>query len=100
MISTIEKNKLEDNYKKEKDKYDKLGVTPYELFQRQENMCWLELVYDTHEDGSESLGSLYCTNGKEYEETKNLLNPTHECVKCLSSFILRLADNTEEVNDK
>ena len=68
------------------EKYDKMGVTPFELYCRQNNLCWLELATDEIE-GKEFFGDLYCTDGKEYALTKNILNPTFECAKCIVSFL-------------
>ena len=70
------------------DKYSLMGVTPKELYLRQSGKCWLTLAYDMF-DGVEVPGELYCTDGKEYAITGNMLNPTFECMKCISSFILK-----------
>lgn len=71
------------------DKYSKMGVTPNELYLRQTGRCWLTFIYDDHGDGEKVLGGLYCTDGKEYAETCNMLNPTFECVKCFANFAIK-----------
>lgn len=78
---------MHDNYPEFKEKYNSMGVTPYELYLRQNSKCNLVLAYDTYE-GVEVPGELYCTDGKELAPTKGLLNPTFECVQCLTSFIM------------
>jgi len=78
------KNKILDN-----DRYSKMGVTPNELYLRQSGGCWLTFIYDDYGDGEKILGGLYCTDGKDYAETGNMLNPTFECAKCFSKFTLK-----------
>ena len=73
------------------EKYDKLSITPYELYLRQNGLCYLKVVYDEI-DGEKVLGAIYCTDGKDYSETKGLLNPTNECVLCLTGFLERVLD--------
>lgn len=63
------------------DKYEKLGVTPQELYMRQNGLCWL--VFDVNQEG---LVSLSCTDGKEKAQTNKMLNPTYECMVCVSRF--------------
>jgi hypothetical protein len=77
------------NYNK---KYKFMGITPHELFLRQNKKCWLVLAFDTYDD-KEVPGELYCTDGKDYAPTKNSLNPTFECMRCLSSFVLNESDS-------
>lgn len=61
------------------DKCDKVvGVTPLEWYMRQHGLCYLELV-----DGVPC-----CTDGTEKHPLSFLANPTSECSKCVSSFIL------------
>ena len=69
------------------EEYEKLSVTPNELYLRQNGGCWLKLIYDEI-NGKKVLGDLYCTDGKEYSQTKLLLNPTNECIKCITSFFV------------
>ena len=68
------------------EKYKKLSITPNELHLRQNGGCWLEAVFDKI-DGKKVFGCLYCTNGTEYAETNQLLNPTNECIRCLTDFL-------------
>jgi hypothetical protein len=70
------------------DKYDKMGVTPTELKCRQDGICYLRIIYDKI-DNTYEFGELFCTDGEEYAPTRSLLNPTFECVKCMTDFILR-----------
>ena len=71
-----------------------MGVTPNELYLRQNGGCWLKFIYDDLGDGEKMLGGLYCTDGVDYAETRNMLNPTFECAQCFSNFALK------EENDK
>ncbi len=71
------------------DRYNKMGVSPNELYLRQTGKCWLSLIYDEYENGDKVLGALYCTDGQEFAETCKMINPTFECIKCLSKFILK-----------
>lgn len=66
-----------------------MGISPKELYLRQNNKCWLELVYDLDEDGEKTLGALYCTDGTDFAETCKMLNPTFECMVCLTNFIMK-----------
>jgi len=72
---------------KYKDKYDKMGVTPHELYLRQNGLCYIELVYDEI-NGDKIPGDMYCTDGKDYALTKSMLNPTIECMYCITSFLM------------
>ncbi len=62
------------------DKYNKLGVTPRELYMRQQGLCYLI----PEVDGDKVI--LCCTDGKDKAETSKMLNPTFECMKCISRF--------------
>jgi hypothetical protein len=62
------------------EKYTKLGVTPRELYMRQAGLCKLAPEV---KDGEVVL---YCTDGKDKAETSKMLNPTFECMRCVSSF--------------
>lgn len=62
------------------DRYEKLGVTPIELYMRQNQLCWLTPEV---EDG---VVTLYCTDGKDKAQTNRMINPTFECIKCISKF--------------
>ena len=57
------------------------GITPLELYMRQNNLCWLVIA------GTDS-NTLYCTDGDELHETSCLANPTIECSRCLAGFVL------------
>lgn len=72
------------------EKYEKMAVTPGELILRQQGKCWLELPFD-NENGVLTPGTLMCTDGKDYAPTSGMLNPTFECVKCMSRFTTELA---------
>lgn len=63
------------------EKYESMGVTPRELYMRQNKLCWLVTEID-----ADSQVRLYCTDGKDKAQTNRMLNPTFECVKCISSF--------------
>jgi hypothetical protein len=69
------------------EKYSKLGVTPQELYMRQNGLCYLRAE---KEDGEVVI---YCTDGQDKERTDCLLNPTFECSKCISSFAKRVIEN-------
>lgn len=84
-------DKKDCTYPDYKDKYDKMGVTPKEIHLRQTGECWLELAFDEY-DGAAHPGELYCTDGKEYAPADKMLNPTFECMICLSSFIMDSAE--------
>lgn len=64
-----------------KEKYEKMGVTPRELYMRQHGLCWLEA-----EVAPEGEVTLFCTDGKDRAETARMLNPTLECMQCISRF--------------
>ncbi len=63
------------------EKYNKMGVTPRELYMRQNGLCWLVQRID-----SSGEISIRCTDGKDEAETDRMLNPTHECIKCIAGF--------------
>jgi len=71
-----------------KEEYDKLGVTPKELYYRQNGLCWLEIAYDKIDEGDPVPGDIYCTDGEEYARTSDMLNPTIECAQCMAGFLL------------
>ncbi len=58
------------------------GVTPLELYMRQNNLCWLVLgsVGDKDTD-------IFCTDGTDYCRASELQNPTIECSKCFVKFV-------------
>lgn len=62
-------------------KYERLGVTPRELYMRQNNLCWLR-----PEIMSDGKVIIFCTDGKDKAETSKMLNPTHECARCMINF--------------
>ena len=64
-----------------KDKYEKMGVTPRELYMRQNGLCWL--VPEINPEGN---ATVYCTDGKDKAVTANMLNPTIECIQCMICF--------------
>ena len=63
------------------EKYAHMGVTARELYMRQNNLCWL-VAMKTFEGEV----ALFCTDGKDVAQTSRMLNPTHECVKCIAGF--------------
>lgn len=67
-----------------KDDYTKMGVTPDELYMRQQKMCYLKPI--VLPDGTVKL---YCTDGEDSAETCKMLNPTLECAECMSSFAIK-----------
>ena len=69
------------------ERYTKLGVTPQELYIRQNGLCYLRTE---NEDGEIII---YCTDGTEKERTDYLLNPTFECAKCICSFTKKIIEN-------
>lgn len=71
-----------------KEEYKRMGVTPHELYLRQQGLCKLQA--ETHEDGKVVI---YCTDGKDKAETDKMLNPTIECVKCISSNLVKVIKN-------
>jgi hypothetical protein len=79
-------------------KYDRMGVNPNELYLRQNGICHLMVALDSV-DGKEEIGDLYCTDGNEYAPTGCMLNPTFECVKCISSFLIERLKEMEKKNN-
>ena len=69
------------------DRYDRMGVSAHELYLRQNNLCYL--VVDGPDDDRVSL--LY--RWKRRARTDRLLNPTFECARCMSSFIVYNENN-------
>ena len=63
------------------EKYENLGVTPIELYMRQNGLCWL-----TTEVDPEGTVTLYCTDGEDKSKTRLMLNPTYECARCIATF--------------
>ena len=70
-----------------KEKYEKLGVTPRELYMRQNKLCWLKPI--PLPDGTVKI---FCTDGKDQAETQLMLNPTVECAKCMACFAARVVE--------
>ena len=77
-------------------KYNLMGINPKEIYLRQTKQCWLEIVSNNCVKDKEAQDILYCTDGKEYAECNKMLNPTFECIKCLTTFISK----TKESNDR
>lgn len=77
-----------------KEKYTKLGVTPRELYMRQNGLCWLVPAVD-----SEGSVEIFCTDDVDRASTSCMLNPTIECVRCMTTFITRVIEN-ETKKDK
>jgi len=69
------------------DKYERMGVSAHELYLRQNNLCYLIV------DGPDDDRVVYCTDGKDRARTDRLLNPTFECARCMSSFIVHNENN-------
>lgn len=76
-----------------KEKYSKLGVSPRELYMRQNGLCWLKPVVD-----SEGRVAVYCTDGKDAALTESMLNPTIECVQCMMGFTKQVMERDVEKN--
>lgn len=64
-----------------KEKYEKMGVTPQELYMRQNKLCWLKATVDPS-----GKAVISCTDGKDEALTAGMLNPTIECVQCMTGF--------------
>lgn len=73
-------------------KYDKMGVTPRELYFRQQGRCVLQFAYDEI-DGELVPGGLYCTDGSDFALFGSMLNPTFECIQCVTNFVMNEARN-------
>jgi hypothetical protein len=69
-------------------KYEKMGVTPRELYMRQNGLCWLK-----PEISSTGEVNFYCTDGQEVALTNQMLNPTIECVKCMMGFTKKVMED-------
>ena len=76
-----------------KDVYDKTGVTTRELYMRQNGLCKLEAVVD-----DEGNVEVFCTDGKEFAPTSCMLNPTVECMKCITGNLVKVIKNGIKVN--
>lgn len=76
-------------------KYSLMGVNPRELYLRQIKKCWLEVVSNDSVDDEEPKYTLHCTDGAEYGETNKMLNPTFECIKCLTAFTLKIKESND-----
>lgn len=79
------------------EKYKQMGITAAELYLRQNKSCYLYAAYDKVED-TFSYGDLYCTDGKEFALTAQMLNPTFECIQCITKFIHQILEETEMTN--
>lgn len=73
------------------ERYEKLGVSPHELYLRQQGLCYLVKKKD-----NQGNIEIYCTDGKDAAITSGLLNPTFECVKCMTGFMKRDLDEKPE----
>jgi len=71
-----------------KEKYEKLGVSPRELYMRQQGLCWLK-----PEQQPDGVVKIFCTDGKDTAETQLMLNPTIECAKCMSCFAVKVIED-------
>lgn len=80
---------------KDNEKYSRMGVTPEELCLRQEGKCHLELFID-NVDGEFQIDQLYCTDNEEFALTKDLLNPTFECIRCLNNKLINTVSELME----
>ncbi len=76
-----------------KEAYEKMGVTPRELYMRQNRLC--ELVTEVDHNGDTTL---YCTDGKHKAETRKMLNPTIECMHCISGFTEAVISDAIEIS--
>ena len=74
-----------------KEKYSKLGVTPRELYMRQNGLCWLE-----HKVSANGDIVLFCTDGKEKAVTDRMLNPTLECIQCITNYTKKALQEKSE----
>lgn len=73
------------------EKYSHMAVTPRELYLRQNGLCWL-----IKEVSSVGEVLIYCTDGKDKAKTSSMLNPTFECVKCITGFLEKEISNAKE----
>lgn len=67
-----------------KESYAKLGVSPRELYMRQQKLCYLKPVMLP--DGKIKI---FCTDGDQSAETCKMLNPTQECAECMATFAIK-----------
>lgn len=65
------------------DKCNIIGVTPLELYMRQNGLCYLVMKG----------GEVYCTDGEDEYRTEDLSNPTTECSRCMVKFFKSKIDN-------
>ena len=77
-----------------KEKYEKMGITPFELYMRQNGLCWLV------PDISQGVVVLHCTDGKDKAETSKMLNPTFECMQCVSRFTEKVISDAVQTSRK
>lgn len=56
------------------------------IYERQQGTCHLELEELKDKDGNVVDATLYCCDDEHREFTYNLLNPSHECIKCMVKF--------------
>lgn len=77
-----------------KEKYEKLGVTPRELYMRQNRLCWLKP--EVNPDGKVIIR---CTDDKDSASTINMLNPTIECVRCMVVFMAQTMEQEIAKNE-
>jgi hypothetical protein len=73
------------------ERYEKIGVSPHELYMRQQGLCYLIKEVD-----AQGNTRIYCTDGDEKAETNKMLNPSFECVKCITSFTLKVLEDGKE----
>ena len=71
-----------------KEKYAQMGVTPRELYMRQQGLCWLK-----PEKQPDVSVKIFCTDGEEQAETQLMLNPTIECAKCMAGFAAKVIED-------
>lgn len=71
-----------------KDDYTKLGVTPEELYMRQQGECWLKTTVLP-----DKTVRLFCTDGDQSAETRKMLNPTIECANCMACFAIKVVES-------
>ena len=77
-----------------KENYEKMGVTPRELYMRQNGLCWLVAEVDPEKNVV-----LYCTDGKDKAETACMLNPTLECAQCMAGFAAQVVKDAVSENE-
>lgn len=76
-----------------KEDYAKLGVTPRELYMRQNGLCWLVPEIDQN-----STVVIFCTDGIDKAITSRMLNPTIECVQCMINFTSKVIEREVKSN--